>query len=133
MLAQITTPNRAPAVYMTRADYEKLSRRADALSHTLVGQSLQTELERAIMAPVRSARAFVRLGTTVTYEDLATGGVRRLQLCLPEDASLDDQKLSVLTPVGAALIGASVGQVLHYAVADGRNRRLRVLEVDHAA
>jgi regulator of nucleoside diphosphate kinase len=133
MLSQTTKPNRTSAVYMTCADYEELSRRADALSHTIVGQSLQTELERAIMAPVRSARVFVRLGTTVTYEDLATRGVRRLQLCLPEDASLDDQKLSVLTPVGAALIGASVGQVLNYAVADGRNRRLRVLEVDHAA
>lgn len=133
MLSPTTTPSRAPAVYMTRADYEKLSRRADALSHTLVGQSLRIELERAIMAPVRSVRAFVRLGTTVTYENLGTGSVRRLQLCLPEDASLDDEKLSVLTPVGAALIGASVGQILHYAVADGRSRRLRVLEVDHGA
>jgi regulator of nucleoside diphosphate kinase len=114
---------------MTRSDYESLRQRADALDHTVVGRSLQTELERAIMAPDRSTRTFVKLGSIVAYEDLSNGAVRRLKLCLPEDASLDDMRLSVLTPVGAALIGASVGQVLEYVVADGRVRRLRVLEI----
>jgi regulator of nucleoside diphosphate kinase len=114
---------------MTRSDYEQLSPRADALAHTVVGQTLQAELERAIMAPEYSARAFVKLGSTVAYEDLSTGAVRRLKLCLPEHASLDDSRLSVLTPVGAALIGAGPGQVFEYVLADGRTGRLRVLEV----
>lgn len=109
MLAHPSSTVRSPAVYMTRRDYEQLSPRADALRHTAVGQSLQTELGRATMAPERSARTFVRLGSTVDYEDLASGVIRRLTLCLPEEASLDEKRLSVLTPVGAALIGASVG------------------------
>lgn len=129
MLTQSSSGTRLPAVYMTRSDYEQLSHRADALSHTVVGQSLQMELERAIMAPDHSTRTFVKLGSTVAYEDLTTGAVRRLKLCLPEDSSLDDKRLSVLTPVGAALIGASAGQVFEYLVADGRTRQLRVLEV----
>lgn len=129
MLSQPSSPPRSPAVYMTRSDYEQLSPRADALDHTAVGQSLQTELDRAIMAPDRSTRTFVKLGSTVAYEDLSTGAVRRLKLCLPEHASLDENRLSVLTPVGAALIGASAGQIFDYLLADGRTRRLRVLEV----
>jgi regulator of nucleoside diphosphate kinase len=128
MLTYAPSPARRPAVYMTRRDYAELSDRADALEHTAVGQSLQAELVRAIMAPDHSTRAFVKLGSRVAYEDLESGVVRRLTLCLPEDASLDDLRLSVLTPVGAALIGATAGQVLHYVVG-GRGRRLRILEV----
>jgi regulator of nucleoside diphosphate kinase len=128
MLTYAPSPARRPAVYMTRRDYAELSDRADALEHTAVGQSLQAELARAIMAPDHSTRAFVKLGSKVAYEDLESGVVRRLTLCLPEDASLDDMRLSVLTPVGAALIGATAGQVLDYVVG-GRARRLRILEV----
>ena len=129
MLTYAPSPTRRPAVYMTRRDYAELSDRADALEHTAVGRSLQAELARAIMAPDHSTRAFVKLGSTVAYEDLETGAIRRLTLCLPEDASLDDMRLSVLTPVGAALIGATAGQVLDYVVGGGRARRLRILEV----
>ena len=93
-----------------------------------VGVAMKAELARAIMAPDHSTRAFVKLGSRVAYEDLESGVVRRLTLCLPEDASLDDLRLSVLTPVGAALIGATAGQVLDYVVG-GRARRLRILEV----
>jgi regulator of nucleoside diphosphate kinase len=128
MLTYAPSPAGRPAVYMTRRDYAELSDRADALEHTAVGQSLQAELARAIMAPDHSTRAFVKLGSKVAYEDLESGVVRRLTLCLPEDASLDDMRLSVLTPVGAALIGATAGQVLDYVVG-GRARRLRILEV----
>lgn len=128
MLTYAPSPARRPAVYMTRGDYAELSDRADALEHTAVGQSLQAELARAIIAPDHSSRAFVKLGSRVAYEDLESGMVRRLTLCLPEDASLDDLRLSVLTPVGAALIGATAGQVLDYVVG-GRARRLRILEV----
>ncbi len=124
-----STLSRRHAVYMTRSDFDHLSPRADALGHTAVGQSLQAELARAILAPDRSTRAFVRLGSTVLYEDLASGVVRQLMLCLPEDASLDDMRLSVLTPAGAALIGATPGQVLDYVAGGGQSRRLRVLEV----
>ncbi len=130
MLSHPSSANRSPAVYMTRSDYDQLSSRADALGHTVIGQSLLAELDRAILAPDRSTRSFVRLGSIVSYEDVSTGAVRRLKLCLPEDASLDDSRLSVLTPVGAALIGASVGKVFAYLGADGRHRSLRVLEIE---
>ena len=133
MLSRSNTPTRSPAVYVTRRDYDQLIERADALSHTVVGKSLLAELDRATIAPDNSTRAFVKLGSTIAYEDLANGAVRRLKLCLPEEASLDDQRLSVLTPVGAILIGATVGQTLEYVAGDGRVRRLRVLEVGDAA
>ena len=128
MLSRTPPANRS-AVYVTRQDYDRLIDRADALSHTAVGQSLLAELDRATITPDRSTRAFVKLGSTVAYEDVTNGVVRRLKLCLPEEASLDDQRLSVLTPVGAILIGATVGQVLEYVTGDGRTRQLRVLEV----
>lgn len=128
-MLRIPTPSRRPVVYMTRNDYEQLSPRADALKHTAIGQLLLSELARAIIASDRSTRIFVKLGSTVAFEDLDSGATRRLTLCLPEDANLDEMRLSVLTPVGAALIGAAVGQVLEYVAGDARMRHLRILMV----
>jgi regulator of nucleoside diphosphate kinase len=122
---------RKPAVYMTGDDYDELAGRARAMSHTPGGELLAAELERAILAPKSSTRAFARLHSRVEFEDLETGMVRTLQLCLPEEASLDDARLSVFTPVGAALIGLSPGQTFEWTAPEGRVRRLRVIAVSH--
>jgi regulator of nucleoside diphosphate kinase len=51
---------------------------------------------------------------------------------LPEDADIDKRRVSVLAPIGAALIGLSVGQEIGWKVADGRIRQLIVLAVNQA-
>jgi regulator of nucleoside diphosphate kinase len=51
---------------------------------------------------------------------------------LPHDASIDERRVSVLAPIGAALIGLSVGQRIDWQIVDGRVRRLSVLEVSQA-
>ena len=54
------------------------------------------------------------------------------ELVFPGDADISRQRISVLTPVGAALLGLSAGQSIEWAARDGRVRRLSVIAV-HAA
>jgi regulator of nucleoside diphosphate kinase len=56
---------------------------------------------------------------------------REVQIVLPEDANADDGKVSVLAPVGAALLGLETGQAIDWRFPAGEVRRLRIEEVLH--
>lgn len=128
MLAK-TKARKRPAIHLTEADYETLSTLVDAASPDNPGAVLLAEeLERAVVSR-SGARSFVRLYSRVTYEDVATGQVRDLQVGLPKDASIDDNRISVLTPVGAALIGLRPGDTFEWTDAGGRTRTLKVMSV----
>jgi regulator of nucleoside diphosphate kinase len=130
MLARTKTRKR-PAVHLTEADYETLFTLVDAASPQAPGVALlAAELDRAtVVRAANGARSFVRLNSRVTYEDVTTGQVRDLQVGLPKDASIDDNRISVLTPVGAALIGLRPGDTFEWTDAGGRTRTLKVLSV----
>jgi regulator of nucleoside diphosphate kinase len=125
-------PSRTP-IQLTETDFEILAALLDAAPATLPGAALLAEeVGRARVAPDRRAPpGLVRLNSVVTYRDVATGQERRLQLGLPRDASIDDNRISVLTPVGAALIGLSVGQTFRWAMPNGRARAVTVVAVEH--
>ena len=55
------------------------------------------------------------------------------ELVFPKDADISRQRISVLTPVGAALLGLSAGQSIEWAARDGRVRRLSVIAVQAAS
>jgi regulator of nucleoside diphosphate kinase len=127
-------PSRTP-IQLTETDFEILSALVDAAPEALPGAALLAEeVARARVSPDRRAPAgLVRLHSVVTYEELATGQVRTLQLGLPKDASIDDNRISVLTPVGAALIGLSVGQRFAWTGPDGRARAVKIVAVEQPA
>jgi regulator of nucleoside diphosphate kinase len=55
---------------------------------------------------------------------------RRMTLVYPAEESLDEQKISVMTPIGAALIGLAVGQSISWTARDGRRHELTVQKVE---
>lgn len=123
-------PYRKPSVYVTEADYERLSNLARSRA-TLGAALLEDELERAtIIKDGASPRNFVRLGSFVAFRDLTSGRTRRVQVVLPEEADIDLDRLSVVTPVGAALIGLKVGDFMGLSTEDGRPHVLVVEAVD---
>ena len=121
-----------PEIYVTEADFEILSNLADTVAdRTPGGRVLTGELARAVIVePGETTRPFARIGSTLAYEDLSNGRTRQVRLTLPRDASIDDNRISVVTPVGAALIGMTVGESFHWSDAEGRSRGVRVLTLE---
>ena len=68
------------------------------------------------------------MGSETTFED-DSGRVQRVTLDYPRDADISEGKISVLTPIGAALIGLKVGQTITWETRTGEIKRLTVREV----
>ena len=73
----------------------------------------------------------VRMGSQVRYCDDKTGEVRDVVLVYPHEADITLRRISVLTPVGAALIGLSVGQTIEFNTPGHQTRSLTILGVSN--
>lgn len=69
------------------------------------------------------------MGTVVKYRDNTTRQVSEVTLVYPREVDGERGRVSVLTPLGAALIGLSVGQTIQFATRNGEVRSLSVIEV----
>jgi regulator of nucleoside diphosphate kinase len=97
-----------------------------------VAHFLAQEMERAsVVADNSDLRDVVRMGSQVRYSDDKTGEVRDVVLVYPHEADITLKRVSVLTPVGAALIGLSVGQAIEFHTPGHNKRSLTVLGVSN--
>lgn len=95
-----------------------------------VAEYLMEELSRAHIVPDEACPPHVvQMGSQVTYTDDVAAQAHRVSLVYPIEANIDEQRISILTPVGAALIGMSPAQCIHWRDPDGRTRILTVLDV----
>jgi len=131
MNTQTHSTEALPAIYVTEADFEILSNLADAAAGRAPGgRVLAGEMARAVIVePNEAPRPFVRIGSRVEFQDLSNGQTRVVRLSLPRDASIDEARISVLSPVGAALIGLTAGEAFHWTDPEGRSRGVRVLAI----
>ena len=120
-----------PQITVSQSEYQKLLALAAAGSGPLSAGAarLFDEMERArIVADQKLPADIVRMGSRVVYR---TDRDEELEVVLvfPTDADISERKISVLTPVGAALIGLRTGQSITWESRDGRNNALTVLSV----
>ena len=91
---------------------------------------LKGELERAIVVSSEAVPPdVVIMDSRVLYTDETTGVRRRISIVLPHEADGAGGRVSVLAPVGTALLGLSAGQVIEWGFPDGTRHRLRVDDV----
>lgn len=123
---------RKPTLYITEADYDVIANLAfqmEARAPELATMILN-EIDRAkVRAPERMPDGVVRIGSEVTFVDESSDTTRKVRLVLPGEADIEAGRISVMTPVGAGLIGLSVGGEINWPCPDGRPRVLRILEV----
>jgi regulator of nucleoside diphosphate kinase len=120
-----------PKIVIGRDDYETLGNLADIAGPDLkqAADLLQQELQRArVVAQDKLSPDVVRIGSHVRYQ-LGQTPQRTVQLVLPYMADIAMNRVSVLTPVGAALVGLSHGQAIRFMATDGRHQVLQVMEV----
>ena len=98
-------------------------------THAPMVAALERELGRGkVVAPTRVPRGVVTMNSKVRFRDLGSGERESHTLVYPAEANIDEAKLSVLAPLGAALLGAKVGAVVECATPGGV-RRLKVEEI----
>ncbi len=75
----------------------------------------------------------VTMGSTVTFLDEESGAERTVRLVYPAQADISAGRVSVLTPIGAGLIGLSVGQSIDWPDRGGIEHRLTIVAVEQPA
>lgn len=121
-----------PAITIARSEHERLTRLAESYSarNPEAADELLAELDRArVVSEDRIPDDVVRMGSSLRFaSDL--GEAKNAVLVYPGEADIAEGKISVLTPVGTALIGLRAGQSIEWTARDGRVHRLTVQGVD---
>ena len=122
-------------LYIPRDDYNKLRVLVNTVLRTNASATLQKlrgELDRAaVIDPAACPDDVVRMDTRVEFEDVATGEIEDYILSYPDRADVETKRLSVLAPIGTALLGARVGQLVNWPTPGG-DREIRLLRVTPA-
>lgn len=110
-----------PAIALTASDYPRLEKlaRVAAQQGDMDAMFLLVEINRAEIVPddARDIESIVTIGSWVTY--LTDWGIPRktVQLVWPEDRTSDLAQISVLSGLGAALVGLRIGDQMPYFIA----------------
>ncbi|WP_066097742.1 nucleoside diphosphate kinase regulator [Xanthomonas massiliensis] len=122
----------APSLILSSHDLARLEAllESPALARLPAAAALAGELERAtVVPPGQLPPDVVAMHSQVDCEDELGGEHHRLILVYPHEADVARGRISVLAPVGAALLGLRQGQSIDWRTADGRALRLRVSAV----
>jgi regulator of nucleoside diphosphate kinase len=125
-----------PRIVISATEHARLMALAYAAEKRVpeIAEYLTDELTRAeIVEDEQCDPKVVRMGSTVTYRDEAAGRTRTVTLVYPDAADIEQNRISILTPIGAALIGLSPSQSITWRSPDGRESSLTVLNVVNAA
>ena len=126
-----TTPGHHAVV--TEVDFDRLTRLIDSRRYRSSDAGrvfgLKTELDRrVVVSPDRIPKGAVTMNLRVRVRDLASGVAETYTLVYPDDADIDLNRVSVLAPLGMALLGRSAREVFEFTVPAG-TRRMRVERV----
>ena len=128
-MASHLQPERPP-ISLRMSDADRLRNIAEAASAKFpqVSDFLAQEVDRAEILPDLGVLPdLVSMNSEVTFRDENSGQERKVTLVYPQSADVDTGKISILTPIGAALIGLSVGQTIEFQTPNGR-RAITVLK-----
>jgi regulator of nucleoside diphosphate kinase len=120
-------------IYFSKSDYERLRVLVDIRVHQRAERStvsqLERELDRAEIVPEEALPAdVITMHSTFKLVDLDTNAEHVYTVVYPHEANADRGRISVLAPIGTAVLGYRTGDVVEWEVPAGR-RRFRIEEV----
>ena len=117
-----------PSVYLTQNDLDRLAALLEVQAERF--EKLEGELARAIVVPSDEIPAdVVTMNSRVSFVNEITDERREVTLVFPFEADIDAGKISILAPVGTALLGLRVGDSIDWEVPSGEKHRYRVIDV----
>ena len=123
-----------PPIVMDRAHYTRLHSLASAVlsRDPDVAALLLDELERAELCVSEAMPpTVVNIGSEVTFRYNDNGHSRTVRLVFPHEANINKGSVSVLTPIGATLLGLAEGDQMKWTTRHGEARSLTILKVEH--
>jgi regulator of nucleoside diphosphate kinase len=123
--------NTTTEIYLTQRDAERVATAiAASSSHGASTTLLCEEIARARIVPQSAIPPdVVTMNSRIKIVDANSGAISELTLVYPRDANADLGRVSVLAPLGSALLGLRVGQTMEWPLPSGRVKRVTVLEV----
>lgn len=121
------------SIIISERDYNDLVNMLESLSTAEFKKAsfLEEEMLRAdIVEPGNLPAEVVSMNSTVRYVDMESGEMLGVRVTYPWDSNIDEGKISVLAPLGSALLGLGVGQEISWPLPNGRTKYLRVVEVE---
>ncbi|MBA8884148.1 nucleoside diphosphate kinase regulator [Dokdonella fugitiva] len=118
-----------PPILVSSLDFERIEAVLDAPAFRdhASASALRGELARAdVVAPAQMPADVVTMNSRVRAVDVDSGDAYELTLVYPRDADGDAGRVSVLAPVGSAILGLRIGQTMQWPMPGGRRMTLRV-------
>ena len=123
------------AIWLTEQDYNRLKHLLAELNRQSRGMqagvdTLEDILDLArVVHPGKVPGNVVTMNSRVQFEDVRTHETGTVTIVYPADVEPGDARISVLSPVGAALLGEAEGQEVELPLPHGQSRRIRIVNV----
>jgi regulator of nucleoside diphosphate kinase len=123
------------ALWLTEQDYNGLKQLLVELTRRSSGMQAGVETLEEILdlvrvvEPEKMPSSVVTMNSRVLFEDVQTGDEGTVTIVYPADAEPSSGKISVLSPVGAALLGEAEGREIELPLPHGQTRRIRIMNV----
>lgn len=116
-------------ILMTERDYLRI-KHILSFQNSTEFENLEIELDRAkIVEECEIPDGFVKMNTKFKFEVMNDKKVMVITIVYPEEANFAEGKVSVLAPLGSALIGLQLNQEINWKFPDGKIKRLKILEL----
>ena len=124
---------RRPRIVINADDLDHIEALAEGamVRNPAPADRLLEELGRARIVPAaKMPETVIGIGSTATYRDETTGQEKTVTLVYPEDADIAQQRVSVMTPIGVALLGLAKGAAFYWDTRNDQRRTLTVIGVE---
>lgn len=119
------------SIAIVKKDYLRISALLEKVDAELY-ENLEQEIERAlIIENDETPKDLVVMESNVTVKILEEDKEMSLKLVYPNDADSAASKISILAPLGQAIIGLRVGQEMSWKFPDGKSKTLKIIKVDN--
>ena len=135
-MADFNAGNARPQIHLLASESDLVADLALRAEHQqpAVAAMLLGEIDRAeLHEPETLPEDAVRLGSDVDFVDEKTCQLRKVRLVVPALANIAEGRISILTPMGAALYGLRTNDSIDWPDLDGKSRKIRIVRVLQAS